>query len=411
MVRAAGFSAGLKVAAALLAFAASLFYARALGPHGYGLFGYVVACTSLISIPVSLGFPQYLVREGARAPESLQALRRYADIRVLCAGSAAAVLLACAAFIPQAAGARWLFVIAAPLPLLGNLGVIRQSLLQAQGLIAHSQWPQLLLAPALAVILMAGLWAWRGAITPVALMTATVLAAGVALSVNAWQLGRNVPRQSVAPPAGIRLRAALPFMWLGAMYLLVSRTDLIMLGTLRGAHEAGVYFVASRAAELLVLIGMAATATAAPKIATLCKQGDTGTLQRLLSAMGRRTLFLTIPPAVLMVLLASPLLSVLYGSSYAEGARALQLLTVAQLLAVMGGPAGTLLNMSGHEGEHLRGIAAGAIVNVALNALLIPHYGIEGAAMSTCIGILLSRAIILIAVRQHLKIRSSALGI
>jgi O-antigen/teichoic acid export membrane protein len=112
-----------------------------------------------------------------------------------------------------------------------------------------------------------------------------------------------------------------------------------------------------------------------------------------------------------MVLLASPLLSVLYGSSYAEGARALQLLTVAQLLAVMGGPAGTLLNMSGHEGEHLRGIAAGAIVNVALNALLIPHYGIEGAAMSTCIGILLSRAIILIAVRQHLKIRSSALGI
>jgi O-antigen/teichoic acid export membrane protein len=411
MVRTAGFSAGLKVAAALLAFAASLFYARALGPHGYGLFGYVVAWTSLISIPVSLGFPQYLVREGARAPDSLPALRRYADIRVLGAGSAAAALLACAAFIPQAAGARWLFVIAAPLPLLGSLSVIRQSLLQARGLIAHSQWPQLLLAPALAVVLMAGLWAWRGAITPAALMTATVLAAGVALSVNAWQLGHNLPRQSAALPAGIRLRAALPFMWLGAMYLLVSRTDLIMLGTLRGAHEAGVYVVASRAAELLVVIAMAATATAAPKIAMLYKQGDTGTLQRLLSAMGRRTLLLTVPPAILMVFLASPLLSVLYGSSYAEGARALQLLTAAQLLAVMGGPAGTLLNMSGHEREHLRGIAAGAIANVALNALLIPHYGIEGAAMSTCIGILLSRAIILIAVRQHLKIRSSALGI
>jgi hypothetical protein len=88
MVRTAGFSAGLKAAAALLAFAASLFYARALGPHGYGLFGYVVAWTSLISIPVSLGFPQYLVREGTRAPESLQDLRRYADIRMTRAGSA-----------------------------------------------------------------------------------------------------------------------------------------------------------------------------------------------------------------------------------------------------------------------------------------------------------------------------------
>jgi O-antigen/teichoic acid export membrane protein len=411
MVRAAGFSAGLKVAAALLAFAASLFYARALGPHGYGLFGYVVAWTSLISIPVSLGFPQYLVREGARAPESLQDLRRYADIRVLCTGSAAAVLLACAAFIPQAAGARWLFVIAAPLPLLGNLSVIRQSLLQARGLIARSQWPQLLLAPALAVVLMAGLWAWRAAITPAALMTATVLAAGVALLVNTWQLDRNVPRQSAVTLPGIRLRAALPFMWLGGMYLLVSRTDLIMLGALRGAREAGVYIVASRAAELLVLFGMAATATAAPKIASLYKQEDTETLQRLLSAMGRRVLFLTVPPAILMVLLASPLLSAFYGSSYAEGARALQLLTVAQLLAVMGGPVGTLLNMSGHEREHLRGIAAGAIVNVALNALLIPHFGIEGAAVSTCISILLSKTIILIAVRQHLKIRSSALGI
>jgi O-antigen/teichoic acid export membrane protein len=106
-----------------------------------------------------------------------------------------------------------------------------------------------------------------------------------------------------------------------------------------------------------------------------------------------------------MVLLASPLLSLLYGSSYAEGAHALQLLTVAQLLAVMGGPAGTLLNMSGHEREHLRGIAAGAIVNVALNALLIPHYGIEGAASATCISILLSRIIIQKAVRMKLHLR------
>jgi O-antigen/teichoic acid export membrane protein len=63
LVRSAGMVTGLKIIGGLLAFVASLLYARALGPHGYGLYSYVIAWTTVLAIPVALGLPQYLVRE------------------------------------------------------------------------------------------------------------------------------------------------------------------------------------------------------------------------------------------------------------------------------------------------------------------------------------------------------------
>lgn len=79
LVRSTGVTAGLKIGSTLIAFGASLVYARALEPHGYGLYAYVIAWTALLTIPAGLGFPAYLVREGAKAPASLRWLLAWAD--------------------------------------------------------------------------------------------------------------------------------------------------------------------------------------------------------------------------------------------------------------------------------------------------------------------------------------------
>src|SRR5690625_1475316 len=86
LVRSAGLTAVFKVVANLIAFGASLIYARALGPHGYGLYAYVIAWAMIASIPVAMGLPGYLVREGAKAPASVRWMRRWADKRVLLTG-------------------------------------------------------------------------------------------------------------------------------------------------------------------------------------------------------------------------------------------------------------------------------------------------------------------------------------
>lgn len=409
LVRAAGLTVTFKVAGAGVAFLASLLYARVLGPHGYGLYAYVVACTAILAVPAGLGLGKYLVREGARHPESLLAMRAWADRRVLVTGLASGILLAAAALIPQAGEARWLFVLAAPLPLLANLAATRQSLLQAGGWIVHSQWPRLVLVPSLTLLALFAWWLWRGTLRPMDLVIATVGGGCLTLAINSLQLRNATPLTAPATPPGMRLRDAIPFMWLGGLYLLVSRTDLLMLGALRGAEEAGTYAVAMRAAEMILLVGIAANTTAAPRFSRLHDAGDQRGIERLLTSMGRRVLVLTVPLALVLVLFAEDLLSWLYGAPYAAGAMPLRILGLAQLFVVAGGSIGTLLNMTGNERSHMHAVVLALVVNVVLNLLLIPRFGASGAAAATCSSLIVCRIAMQAMVRKHLGLRPEIL--
>jgi O-antigen/teichoic acid export membrane protein len=409
LVHSAGIMATQKICATLLVFAASLVYARALGPHGYGLYAYVIAWCTILAIPVALGLPQYLVREGAKAPGSLPVLRRWADARILASGSIAMVLLASAAFIPHAAGARWLFVIGAPLPLLMGIGSVRGALLQARGHVARGQWPRLLLAPTLTLATFVGLWLWRGELYPIDLMVATIAATLLSLLINSLQLHRIAAESSREHLIKIRLRDALPFIWVAGLFLLNSRIDLIMLGSLKGAYDAGVYAVASRAAELASFLMVAANMVLAPKISRLYHSGEQALLRRMVRGATRRILIASIPLALILVIAAQPLLTHLYGQQYAEGASVLQILAVAQILTVASGPLGTLLNMTGHERANTKNMIVAVALNIALNALLIPAYGTSGAAGATAISLVFSRILLWNSVRRHLRPRSAGL--
>lgn len=411
MMRSAGVTAALKIGATLIAFGASLVYARALEPHGYGLYAYVIAWTAMLTIPAGLGLPAYLVREGAKAPASLRWLFKWAGKRMIVSGLLSGILLACAVFLPQAAGARWLFVIASPLPLLNNLNTVQRSLLQAKGWIARAQWPMLIFGPALMLMALTALWLWRGSLDPVELVTAMTCTALVPLGINQIQLRRAASPASAGEPASVRVRAALPFMWLGMLYLLNNRTDLIMLGTLRGAHDAGIYAVAARAGELVTFFLLAANMVLAPRIARLHTEGDLARLQRLLSAATRRVFLLSAPLAVLFIVAAHPLLHYLYGAAYAEGAIALQILAGAQLVNVFAGSTGTVLNMTGHERLSMWGVGLSVLLNIALNAALIPFFGVQGAAMATATSLVAWNLLLWYWVRRHLHLRPSALGV
>lgn len=412
MVRATGSTMMLKLSALALAFGASMLYARALGPAEYGRFAYVIAWTAVLTVPASLGLPLYLLKEAAKFPQQSYHLRRWADRWILASGILAALTLACAGLAARSTESRWLFLIAMPVPLLANFSAVRQSLLQAGGWIVLSQWPQQLLAPSLALGTLVLVWWWQGWLSPIWLMGATVIAAAMPVAINHWQARRLC---ATAPRASSRLdthiRSALPFMWLGGLQLLLARTDLLLIGTLRGGHDAGLYAVASRAAETLLFIGLAANTVSSPKIASLYHHNEKAMLQRLLSAMARRVVLLTLPLAAGLIIFAAPLLTLLYGHEYTDAASTLQVLAIAQMVAVVGGPLGTLLNMSGNERLHLYGIGGGLVLSVALNCLLIPRHGAFGAAIGTCISLIASRLALLILVRHRLDVKATVFGI
>lgn len=405
LVRSATGTILLKGASIGLAFAASLIYAHALGPHAYGQYAYVIAWTTVLAIPAGLGVAAYLVRQGARLPDRTSALRRWGDRWTSAGGLAACALLAGASLVPSWHEIGLLFLLGAPLPLLTNLGSVRSSLLQSRGLAVKSQWPTLLFGPALMIAALSLLWWIRGTLSPAEVMLVTLAGTLVQSAVNHFQLRATTAGERSPGGTESRLRDALPFMWIAGLYLLNSRTDLIMLGSLKGAYEVGIYAIASRAAELTALAMSATNTVLAPKIAQLYHAGEFATMRRLVHGAMRRVMAVSLPLGVILFVGAGWLLTWFYGPRFAAGATVMRILIVAQVLVVGSGPLGTVLNMTGHTRANTHNMIIAVAMNIGLNLLLIPRFGANGAAVATAVSLVVSRLLLSYQVRRHLGVQ------
>ena len=100
-----------------------------------------------------------------------------------------------------------------------------------------------------------------------------------------------------------------------------------------------------------------------------------------------------------------------FGEEYADGRIALAILCVGQLTNALVGSVGFLLNMTGNERDVAKGFAIAAIINIALNLVLIPLFGIEGAAFATAVSMMVWNVLLYRQARAKLGIDSSVMSI
>ena len=120
--------------------------------------------------------------------------------------------------------------------------------------------------------------------------------------------------------------------------------------------------------------------------------------------------FLTTLPAGFALMVFGHWFLWLFGTEFYSGRTSLAILSAVQVLSVAFGPAGLLLNMSGHERDSLLAVGVGMVVNLALNALWIPSWGIEGAAVATACGLIVCKTILVVKVRKRLRVDCTAVG-
>ena len=116
------------------------------------------------------------------------------------------------------------------------------------------------------------------------------------------------------------------------------------------------------------------------------------------------------PVALALVFLGRWLLSGIFGPEYAVGATALAILAFGQLVTAGMGLAVPILNMTGHERDTAKVLAVSVLVNVTLNALLIPLWGIEGAALAAVISVAMWNILLAVLAYRRLGLHATALG-
>ena len=106
----------------------------------------------------------------------------------------------------------------------------------------------------------------------------------------------------------------------------------------------------------------------------------------------------SIPIFLTLALIPGALLA-LFGETYSLGASALAILAVGQLLNTAAGPLGQVINMSGRAYVNMMNNAAVAGLNVVACIVLIPRFGMVGAALSFASSLALVNALKLVQVR------------
>ncbi len=203
--------------------------------------------------------------------------------------------------------------------------------------------------------------------------------------------------------------SALSMMLVSGMYIINSRTDILMLGAITGAEAAGIYNAASRGSELIMFILMPTHQVLSPTVAAFYAEKNFAQLQHVVTKTTRIIVLLSLPIAAGLVFFGYWFL-LLFGQAFTEGRLALSILSIGQLINIAFGPVALLLIMTNYERDAAVGIGIGAALNVVLNAFLIPVWGLEGAAIATVSSKLLWGILMVIWVYKKLKIHSTVLG-
>jgi len=243
-----------------------------------------------------------------------------------------------------------------------------------------------------------------------------VVAAIVSLALAMWLLHRSRPEELRQKPEPIYYssdwrKAVIPLALITGLHVVNNYADLIILGLFRLDEEVGIYRAVSQLALLIIFGLQAINQVLHPHFARLYAQRDRAKLQKLVTISARIILALAFGPFVVFLFFGGDILQFVFGSGFAMGATALAILAFGQLANAAFGSVGALLNMTGHERDTMRGMMIAMGANVVLNFVLIPVYGMNGAAIATAFSYLLWNAVLRYFVRKRLSIESAAFGL
>lgn len=396
-----------------LGLATAILLARVLGAQGYGYYAFALGAVGVLAVPAQLGLPQLITREFAASHALEQwsvmlGLRRR-SIQLAAAGALVATVFGCLLLIysehipaidPVTFGLALLL-----LPLMISMEVM-SGMLRGLRNVIHAMWPVAALKPvAIFCILIAVLLSGGSFDAPHAMFVNLMATVAAVVSLTLLLLHRW-PLQTQDVVAEYRtwtwLRSLLPFTVLGAANVITQKTDIVMLGLLASPSDVGVYHVAVQGAMLVSFGFTAVNAVLGPNIARLFARGETERLQRLLATTSMLTLGIALVVMTVLFLFGEALLQFVFGGEFRRGYVALLILGVGQLVNASVGSVGTFLSMTGYEGDTLRAISTAAIVNVVLNAVLIPIYGLLGAAFATMIATIIWNVLMAVSVYRRL---------
>ena len=183
------------------------------------------------------------------------------------------------------------------------------------------------------------------------------------------------------------LSFSIPLLAVNMLMSVLTWTDTLMIGYFKTPQLVGLYNVAPPLAYLNMLFLTSLGTLYVPIASKLYSQNKLDDLKKIYSTSTKWCFIGTFPLACIFILLPQVVLDLFYGPRYIGAAPVLQIMTLGIILSTISGPSFYALIAIGKTGIISRGYVIGSIINIALNAVLIQHMGITGAAVASALSI------------------------
>jgi O-antigen/teichoic acid export membrane protein len=162
--------------------------------------------------------------------------------------------------------------------------------------------------------------------------------------------------------------------------IIIQRLDIVLVGIMKGPTEAAIYTAATRFLVAGQLGNAAISMAAQPQFTELFATGALRRANAIYQATTAWLMLLTWPMYLLVMVYGHAFLAI-FGHSYRAGYTVIVILAISQLVGMACGQVDMVLITTGRSSWSLVNGVSAMIVNVAVDLLLIPHYGITGAAI------------------------------
>tara|TARA_B100001758_G_C18407144_1_gene612898 strand:- start:58 stop:1416 length:1359 start_codon:yes stop_codon:yes gene_type:complete len=205
------------------------------------------------------------------------------------------------------------------------------------------------------------------------------------------------------------LKISIPLMFAQSVQFIMAWTDKLMLGAINtpnvvngmsnNIEEVGVYYAAFKLSMFAAVSLMAVNSIASPKFAEIFAKGDMQALKKIIQQSTKLIFWTSVPLALILFIFPHFFLG-LFGEEFRVGVSAFILLSLGRLISSLSGSVGNVLQMTGNQNIYAVILFFGSILNILLNLILIPIYGINGAALASMFSLIAWNASMVLVIKN-----------
>jgi len=158
-----------------------------------------------------------------------------------------------------------------------------------------------------------------------------------------------------------------------------------VIGSYMATKYVGYYTAADPIARMPLVISLSVATAVLPAASEAAALKDKGLLKDYIVQSYRYVILLVLPLCLGIAIFAKPVMALLFGSDFVPGAEALSILVIGMTFYTLFMVSASISQGIGYPRLPMMILLIGTVINLGLNLLLVPLYGIVGAALATTI--------------------------